>query len=117
MDIWKEPAYRKLQGTFPVISLSFSSIKEKNYEEAKEKICATIQMLYQKYRFLLEGETLNEQEKTEFNQVSSGMREYVQDSLASLGAGFGSALADIIHLRIPAQPRGAYIRWGIDTRH
>ena len=40
-----------------------------------------------------------------------------QDSLASLGAGFGSALADIIHLRIPAQPRGAYIRWGIDTRH
>lgn len=76
MDIWKEPAYRKLQGTFPVISLSFSSIKEKNYEEAKEKICATIQMLYQKYRFLLEGDTLNEQEKTEFNQVSSGMREY-----------------------------------------
>ena len=41
----------------------------------------------------------------------------IQDSLASLGAGFGSALADIIHLRIPAQPRGAYIRWGIDTRH
>ncbi len=37
----------------------------------------------------------------------------IQDSLASLGAGFGSALADIIHLRIPAQPRGAYI----DTRH
>ncbi len=32
----------------------------------------------------------------------------IQDSLASLGAGFGSALADIIHLRIPAQPRGAY---------
>ena len=43
--------------------------------------------------------------------------KFIQDSLASLGAGFGSALADIIHLRIPAQPRGAYIRWGIDTRH
>ena len=54
----------------------------------------------------------------------------IQDSLASLGAGFGSALADIIHLRIPAlfvplrsalierppdvqRPRGAYIRWGL----
>ena len=36
---------------------------------------------------------------------------HVQDSLASLGAGFGSALADIIHLRIPAQPRGAYIKF------
>ena len=42
---------------------------------------------------------------------------FIQDSPASLGAGFGSALADIIHLRIPAHPRGAYIRWGIDTRH
>ena len=37
----------------------------------------------------------------------------IQDSLASLGAGFGSALADIIHLRIPVHPRGAYIRWGL----
>ena len=59
---------------------------------------------------------------------------YIQDSLASLGAGFGSASADIILLRIPAlfvplrsalserppdvqRPRGAFIRWGIDTRH
>ena len=41
----------------------------------------------------------------------------IQDSLASLGAGFGSASADIMLLRIPAHPRGAYIRWGIDTRH
>ena len=51
------------------------------------------------------------------NKDDKNYVEPVQDSLASLGAGFGSALADIIHLRIPAQPRGAYIRWGIDTRH
>lgn len=75
-DVWKDPAYRELQGSFPVISLTFSSIKEKNYEEAREKICSTIQMLYQNYRFLLEGDTLSEKEKSEFNQVSSGMREY-----------------------------------------
>ena len=49
--------------------------------------------------------------------IKGGMSISIQDSLASLGAGFGSALADIIHLRIPAHPRGAYIRWGIDTRH
>ena len=34
-----------------------------------------------------------------------------QDLLASLGAGFGSAYADIFPNRIPAHPRGAYIRW------
>ena len=34
----------------------------------------------------------------------------IQDSPASLGAGFGSALLTSFFLRIPAHPRGAYIR-------
>ena len=36
----------------------------------------------------------------------------IQDSLASLGTGFGPASADIILLRIPAHSREAFIRWG-----
>ena len=36
-NIWKEDAYRKLQGTYPVISLSFSDIKEVSYEQARKK--------------------------------------------------------------------------------
>ena len=76
MDIWKEKKYREMQGTYPVISLSFSSMKERNFEEARKKICATIQMLYQNYQFLLEGDTLNDQEKAEFLNVSAEMPEY-----------------------------------------
>ena len=76
MDIWKEEKYRKIQGTYPVISLTFSSIKERNFDEARKKICATIQMLYQKYQFLLEGDILNGQEKAEFLKVSAEMPEY-----------------------------------------
>lgn len=49
MDIWKEKKYRKIQGIYPVISLTFSSNKKRNFEDARKKICATIQMLYQKY--------------------------------------------------------------------
>ena len=30
--VWKEDKYRKLQGTYPVISLSFANIKEPDYE-------------------------------------------------------------------------------------
>lgn len=75
-DIWKEEKYREIQGTYPVISLTFSSIKERNFEEARKKICATIQMLYQKYHFLLEGDILNEREKAEFLKVSAEMPEY-----------------------------------------
>lgn len=76
MDIWKEQKYRELQGTYPVISLTFSSIKERNYQDAKKKICATIQMLYQKYRFLIDKDVLNEQEKDEFLKVSAETPEY-----------------------------------------
>lgn len=76
MEIWREEKYRSLQGTYPVISLTFSSVKEKNYEEARKKICATIQMLYQKFRFLLTKDILSEREKEEFLMVSSEMPEY-----------------------------------------
>lgn len=76
MDIWKEKKYQELQGSYPVISLTFSSIKEKNYEDAKKKICATIQMLYQKYRFLIDEEVLSDQEKEEFLKVSAETPEY-----------------------------------------
>ena len=31
LSIWEEEAYRKMQGTYPVISLSFANIKEKDY--------------------------------------------------------------------------------------
>ena len=76
MEIWKEERFRNLQGTYPVVSLSFSSVRERKYEDAKKKICATIQMLYQKYRFLLDGHTLNKQEKKEFLEVTADMPEY-----------------------------------------
>ena len=76
MDIWKEQKYRELQGTYPVISLTFSSIKERNYQDAKKKICAIIQMLYQKYRFLIDEDVLSEQEKDEFLRVSAETPEY-----------------------------------------
>lgn len=76
MDIWKEKKYQELQGSYPVISLTFSSIKEKNYEDAKKKICATIQMLYQKYRFLIDEGVLSDQEKEEFLKVSAETPEY-----------------------------------------
>lgn len=76
MDIWKEKKYQELQGSYPVISLTFSSIKEKNYEDAKKKICVTIQMLYQKYRFLIDEGVLSDQEKEEFLKVSAETPEY-----------------------------------------
>lgn len=35
LSIWEEEKYRVLQGTYPVISLSFASVKEKSYTETR----------------------------------------------------------------------------------
>ena len=42
LSIWEEEKYRKLQGTYPVISLSFANVKEINYVNTRKKICQII---------------------------------------------------------------------------
>ena len=39
LSIWQYEKYRALQGTYPVISLSFAGIKETNYPDTRKKIC------------------------------------------------------------------------------
>ena len=73
LAIWKEEKYRKLQGTYPVISLSFASIKDSNYETVRRKICQILTNLYSDCRFLLETELLDEKEKSFFASVSIDM--------------------------------------------
>lgn len=46
LAIWKEESYRKLQGSHPVIALSFAGVKENTYEKARRKICGILEDLY-----------------------------------------------------------------------
>lgn len=73
LSIWQEEKYQKLQGTYPVISLSFANIKEDNYEVTKNKIYHIIVKLYEKYRFLIDEDFLKGTEIEFFNSVSMGM--------------------------------------------
>lgn len=65
LSVWKEEKYRRLQGTYPVIFLSFASVKEISYESARKKICQLIVDEYARHAFLLEGGLL-ETEKESF---------------------------------------------------
>ena len=76
MNIWNYEEYRSLQGTYPVIALSFSSVKENSYIEVKRKICRLIQLLYRKYSFLLEKDFLTPGEREDFQRVSADMQDY-----------------------------------------
>ena len=52
LSIWKEEKYRELQGTCPVIFLSFADIKANSFALAREKICMLIREIYSRYDFL-----------------------------------------------------------------
>ena len=71
--IWGEEKYRELQGTYPVISLSFASIKDNNYEDARKKICYLIAAEYNRQIYLLEGDLLTEPEKDTFRKKTPDM--------------------------------------------
>ena len=80
LSIWQEEKYRALQGTYPVISLSFANIKEKDYPTTRKKICQLLTKLYAEYAFLLDSGLLYETDIAYFKRVS----ETMDDSDASL---------------------------------
>ena len=67
--IWKEEKYRKMQGTYPVISLSFARVKEDNYKEARDKLCEILRNLYIKYYFLRNSDVLIDSDREYFDRV------------------------------------------------
>lgn len=74
-QIWEDEVYQELQGTCPVISLTFANIKEKTYEAARYKICWILLELYSRYAFLLESDILTEADKALFNGISLKMND------------------------------------------
>lgn len=75
LAVWKEEKFRDLQGTYPVLSLTFANVKETNYERTRKRIGQIIEELYSQNRFLLEGTLLSEEEKQEFRSISMNMEE------------------------------------------
>ena len=85
LAIWDEEKYRKLQGTWPVIFLSFAKVKEISFVNTRKKICQLITNLYNQYDFLLESGLLNENEKSLFQKVNADMEDYLaSESLSNL---------------------------------
>ena len=69
LSIWNDEKYRQLQGTYPVISLSFAGVKEVNYQMTRDKICQIIRNLYIKNIFLKESGLLTEADKQYFDRI------------------------------------------------
>ena len=94
LSIWEEKSsdgeykYRKIQGIFPVIFLSFANVKAASYEEMIFKITRVITDLYNKNEYLLERNLLNEKEREYYQGIKPGMdAKLATDAIHSM-AGF-----------------------------
>ena len=75
LSIWQIEKYRRLQGTYPVINLSFANVKEADPEGMKRSVKRIIEDIYNKSTFLLEGGLLTENEKAYFHSVNCDMED------------------------------------------
>lgn len=73
--IWEDEKYRQLQGTYPVISLSFANVKDTNFRAAKQSVNYILEEIYNQYLFLLDSELLTESEKAYYRSVRWDMEE------------------------------------------
>ena len=80
LSIWEDKKYRELQGTYPVIFLSFARVKEKDYESMRTKICEVITDLYIKFSFLRDSEVLTGKDREYFDRVKIDMVDAVATS-------------------------------------
>lgn len=80
LDIWKDEKYRELQGTYPVIFLSFAAIKQNNYQDTIAKIKKIICSLYQSFIFLKDWDGLTDEEKNNVKRISEDMSDVTAQS-------------------------------------
>ncbi len=81
LEIWNDEKYRKLQGTYPVIFLSFAEIKQNNYNDAVEKIKRIICEVCQQFEFLKNWDGLTEIEKKNISNISYNMSDVMAQDL------------------------------------
>ena len=74
LSIWEEEKYRNLQGTYPIISLSFAKIKDTDYESTTYHIRELLMKEYEKHSFLMDSEVLSEIEKSYYLRMRKEMK-------------------------------------------
>ena len=73
LSIWNDEKYRQLQGTYPVIFISFAGVKQNNYSDTVKKIKKCIVELYNKYDYIMKSDIFNNNEKELYALVKDTM--------------------------------------------
>ena len=73
LDIWKDEKFRELQGTYPVIFLSFAGVKQTTYEKTRNLINELIVKIFVQYDWILKEDCITEKDRDFFARVSIDM--------------------------------------------
>ncbi len=73
LDIWRYEEYRKIQGTYPVISLTFAGVKHQDFRTAKAVINGLIFELYIQYKWMLMKDIFTDEDRKLFRNVGEDM--------------------------------------------
>lgn len=89
LSIWENKEYHKLQGTYPVIYMSFANIKGNTFQTVREGIIQSLVRLYGKYAYIRDESFMSSQDLEFFDSV----RLEMSDTTAALAI---SSLSDYL---------------------
>ena len=93
LDIWKDESFRELQGTYPVISMTFAGVKGNTYTDTIQTIKIAIVKLFSQYDYLMDCERFHDKERRMFEHISEDM----DDVHAALSLNLLSTLLEKYH--------------------
>ena len=87
LSIRTDQRYQRLQGSYPVIFISFADVKQNNYKDAIQKIKNIIVDVYRQHRYLNNEECFTENEKQQMMAITEKMDDVTaQDALKNLSS-------------------------------
>ena len=87
LSIWTDQRYQRLQGSYPVIFISFADVKQNNYKDAIQKIKNIIVDVYRQHRYLNKEDCFTENEKQQMMGITEKMDDVTaQDALKNLSS-------------------------------
>ena len=85
LKVWERESYRKIQGTYPVLFISFADVKQATYGDAVAKLKNIIVAQYSRYAFLGKSDQLTAAEQQQFQAVTYNMDDVTaQDAIKNL---------------------------------
>lgn len=75
LEIWTDEKYRKIQGSYPVLFLSFAGIKHADFSNTKKTINSLIASLYEEFAWILEDSRFSVKERDFYRNVTETMDE------------------------------------------